>query len=76
MSRSSADVISAAFDVIMRGEGAPSQVAALLMALRVKGETADEVAGVVHALRRAMIVLPRDDARTISWTRAAPAVAL
>jgi anthranilate phosphoribosyltransferase len=35
--------ITKAFDVIMRGEGTPVQVAALLMALRVKGETAAEV---------------------------------
>lgn len=50
--------LTRAFGVIMRGEGTPSQVAALLMALRVKGETPAEVAGVVQALRDAMIVLP------------------
>ena len=48
----------AAFDVIMSGEATPSQVAALLMALRVKGETAEEVAGAAHALRDAMVRLP------------------
>ncbi len=47
-----------AFDVVMSGEATPSQVAALLMALRVKGETADEVAGAAHALRDAMVRLP------------------
>lgn len=47
-----------AFGVIMRGEGSPAQVAGLLMALRVKGETAEQVAGVVQALRDAMVVLP------------------
>ncbi len=52
------ETVGAAFDVIMRGEATQSQAAALLMALRVKGETAAEVAGVVAALRRAMIVLP------------------
>jgi len=50
--------ITRAFDVVMRGEGSPTQVAALLMALRVKGETSEEVAGVVEALRSAMVVLP------------------
>lgn len=55
-----ADALRQAFGVIMRGEGTPAQVAALLMALRVKGETADEVAGVVQALRDAMVVLPAD----------------
>ena len=53
--------ITRAFGVIMRGEGTPAQVAALLMALRVKGETASEVAGVVEALREAMVVLPARD---------------
>jgi anthranilate phosphoribosyltransferase len=53
-----ADTLRQAFGVIMRGEGTPAQVAGLLMALRVKGETADEVAGVVQALRDAMVVLP------------------
>ncbi len=44
----------------MRGEASATQVAALLMALRVKGESPDEVAGVARALRTAMIVLPSD----------------
>lgn len=54
----SAEDARAAFDVIMTGEATPSQVAALLMALRVKGETAEEVAGAAQALRDAMIRLP------------------
>ncbi len=52
--------ITRAFGVIMRGEGTPAQVAAMLMALRVKGETAAEVAGVVEALREAMVVIPAE----------------
>lgn len=55
------EALHQAFGVIMRGEGTPAQVAALLMALRVKGETPAEVAGVVRALRDAMIVLPATD---------------
>lgn len=55
-----AAAITAAFDVVMRGEGSPAQVAALLMALRVKGETAVEVAGVVESLRTAMITIDAD----------------
>ncbi len=60
-----ADVISGAFDVIMRGEATPSQIAALLMALRVKGETVSEVAGVALALRRAMVTLDVPDAALV-----------
>ena len=60
-----APAIRDAFGVIMRGEGTPAQVAALLMALRVKGEAAPEVAGVVEALREAMVVLPADDPATL-----------
>ena len=51
----------AAFDAVMRGEGSEAQVAALLIALRVKGETADEVAGAAQAMRRAMVHLPARD---------------
>src|SRR5881296_1307911 len=43
------------FGVVMRGEATPAQIAALLMGLRVKGETADEVAGAARALRDAMV---------------------
>lgn len=53
----SADRIAGAFGMVMRGEGTPAQVAALLMALRVKGETIEEVAGVARALREAMVTI-------------------
>ena len=46
---------AAVFGTVMRGEATPAQIAALLMGLRVKGETADEVAGAARALRDAMV---------------------
>jgi anthranilate phosphoribosyltransferase len=49
-----------AFGIVMRGEATPAQIAALLIGLRVKGETADEVAGAADALRGAMVRLPAD----------------
>ena len=50
----------AAFDLVMSGEASPVQVSALLIGLRVKGETAAEVAGVVQAMRDAMVRLNAD----------------
>jgi anthranilate phosphoribosyltransferase len=51
----SSDAAAAAFGVLMRGEATAVQTAALLMGLRAKGETADEVAGAAMALRQAMV---------------------
>ena len=48
----------AAFASVMSGDATPAQVAALLVGLRVKGETDEEVAGVAQALRGAMVPLP------------------
>ncbi len=54
------DEAAAAFGVVMRGEGSAVHTAALLMGLRAKGETADELAGAATALRRAMLRLEVD----------------
>src|SRR5215218_6880682 len=51
----------AAFGAVMSGEATPAQVSALLVGLRVKGETPDEVAGAASALRGAMVKLHADD---------------
>ncbi|MFL5512025.1 MAG: anthranilate phosphoribosyltransferase [Gemmatimonadales bacterium] len=45
----------AAFDALMEGRFTPAQAAALLIGLRIKGETPREVAGAAEALRRAML---------------------
>ncbi|MEO6864552.1 MAG: anthranilate phosphoribosyltransferase [Gemmatimonadaceae bacterium] len=49
------DGITAAFDVVMRGDASPVQISALLTGLRVRGETPEVVAGAASALRRAMV---------------------
>jgi len=53
----SGEEAAAAFGVVMRGEASPVQTAALLMGLRAKGETAEEIAGAAYALRCAMVRL-------------------
>ena len=42
---------AAAFDRVMSGEATPAQMGGLLMALRVRGETVDEITGAVSAMR-------------------------
>ena len=52
--RLDAEGAAAAFRLVMTGEATAAQMAALLMGLRVRGETATEVAGAARALREAM----------------------
>lgn len=46
-----------AFDTILSGEVTNAQSAAFLMALRVRGETAEEIAGAVSAMRGKMVTV-------------------
>lgn len=57
----SGEEAAAAFAVVMQGEATPVQTAALLMGLRAKGETADELAGAARALRGAMVRVEIED---------------
>jgi len=61
----SAPEVRAAFGVIMRGESTPAQTAGILMALRARGETPEELAGAVQALRDAMVSLPHPEPHTL-----------
>jgi anthranilate phosphoribosyltransferase len=49
------DEAANAFEQMMSGEATPSQMGALLMALRVRGETVDEITGAVTAMRSKML---------------------
>jgi len=73
---------------VMSGEATPAQIAGFLVALRLKGETADEIAGCAEAMRAHVLsVQPRrddlvdtagtggDGARTINISTAAALVA-
>ncbi|MCB1525818.1 MAG: anthranilate phosphoribosyltransferase, partial [Rhodoblastus sp.] len=53
--RLSADEARAAFDDMLSGEVTPSQMGAFLMALRVRGETVEEITGAVTAMRAKML---------------------
>ncbi len=53
--RLTAEQTEAAFDVIMEGAATPSQVGGLLMAMRVRGETVEEITGATRAMRAHMV---------------------
>ncbi|PLK71116.1 anthranilate phosphoribosyltransferase [Rhizobium sp. TH135] len=46
---------SDAFEILMSGEASMAQVGGFLMALRVRGETVDEIAGAVSIMRQKMV---------------------
>ena len=45
----------AAFGIIMAGDATPAQIAGMLMAMRVRGETVAEMTGAVRAMRARML---------------------
>ena len=59
------DELTAAFDRVMAGDATAAQVSAILMGLRVKGETGAELAAVVRALQRAMVPLHAEDPQAL-----------
>ena len=51
----SRDEATKAFDLMMSGAATPSQMGGLLMALRIRGETIDEITGAVTTMRAKML---------------------
>jgi anthranilate phosphoribosyltransferase len=49
------DEAATAFDSMMSGEATPSQMGGLLMALRMRGETVEEITGAVTTMRAKML---------------------
>ena len=49
------DEAAHAFDKMIAGEATPAQMGALLMGMRVRGETVDEITGAVSAMRAKML---------------------
>ena len=44
-----------AFNIMLSGDATPSQIAGFLMALRVRGETVDEITGAIEIMREKML---------------------
>jgi anthranilate phosphoribosyltransferase len=57
------DEARSVMDEIMRGEATPAQIGGFLVALRLKGETADEITGCAEAMRSHVLAVrpERDD---------------
>jgi anthranilate phosphoribosyltransferase len=58
-------LLEAAFGEIMRGDTTPAQIAALLVALRMKGETVGEIVATARALRAVADGAEASDLRTV-----------
>jgi anthranilate phosphoribosyltransferase len=52
------EMARAVMDSMMEGEATPAQIGALTVALRMKGETVDEIAGMVESMRAHATVVP------------------
>jgi anthranilate phosphoribosyltransferase len=49
-----------AMSEVMRGTATPAQISALIVSLRMKGETVDEMTGLVEAIKSAAVPVPVD----------------
>jgi anthranilate phosphoribosyltransferase len=57
----SGEQAESAFDIMMSGNATPSQMGGFLMALRVRGETIEEITGAVRAMRAKMTRIEAPD---------------
>ena len=57
----SADEAESAFGIIMSGDATEAQIGAFLMALRVRGETVDEITGAVRTMRAKALAVKAPD---------------
>ncbi len=55
--RLSQDEAEIAFDIMMSGDATPAQMGAFLMALRVRGETIDEITGAARIMRAKVLTV-------------------
>src|SRR5262245_23519446 len=55
--RLSVDEARTAFDIMMSGEATPSQMGGFLMALRVRGETVEEITGGAMTMRAKALMI-------------------
>ena len=59
------DETRSVFDAIMAGEATPAQIAGVLVGLKAKGETVDEITGAVEAMRAVSTKVAVDDPRLV-----------
>jgi anthranilate phosphoribosyltransferase len=52
------EVMEGAIDTVLRGDATPAQIGALLVALRMKGESASEVSAAARVMRRHCVAVP------------------
>lgn len=60
----SAEEAEQAMTIIMTGQATPTQIGAYLVALRMKGETVEEITGSVRAMRAVAVKVPVSDRTT------------